>query len=863
MTVNRYGRLEGRGGGIAMRSYGNMKIMDAEMAAPQMSMADTDLTSENVKFNLPKIVKDEEVIKDDKPKEGATNQPDNSTVQIRKNFNETAFFFPDLHTNDKGEIEFSFTIPEALTQWKLQTLAHTKDLSTAIATKSIVTQKQLMVQPNAPRFFRQGDSLVLVSKIVNLTGDSLKGTAQLQLLNAATLEAVDIVFQNKTAVQNFSVPAGQSISVSFPISIPMQYADALMYRIIAKAGDVSDGEEMALPVLTNRMLVTESFPINMRGTNSKKFVWDKLLKSGNSASLQNQSLTVEYTSNPTWYAVQALPYLMEFPYDCAEQTWNRFYANALASKIANSMPKIKAVFEQWKNIDTAALLSNLQKNPELKEVLLEETPWVLDAKNESEQKKNIALLFDMVRMSNEADKAISKLKEMQSSNGGFVWFKGGPDDRYMTQYILTGIGHLQKLNAWPAAQTNTLNEIVAKAIPYLDARLKEDYDNLIKYKADLKKNNLSSIAVQYLYMRSFFSAPITETTQIAYKFYTAQAKQFWLTQSKYDQGMIALALHRTKNAVTPKAILKSLTENSIVNEEFGMYWKEFNTGGYYWWQAPIESHALLIEAYSEIDNNTAKVDDLKTWLLKQKQTQNWRSTKATAEACYALLLQGTNWLNAEPTVSINVGNMAIAPVKTEAGTGYFKEVISGEKVTPSMGNISAKITPAINSTNQPTTSWGCVYWQYFEDLDKITTAATPMSLKKQLFIQRNSDRGPVITPVNDNDVLKVGDRVKVRIELRTDRNLEYVHLKDMRASCFEPVNVLSSYKYQDGLGYYEATKDASTNFFISYLNKGTYVFEYDLLVTHTGNFSNGISSIQCMYAPEFTSHSEGIRVKVK
>ncbi len=812
---------------------------------------------------LPKIVKDEEVIKDDKPKEGATNQPDNSTVQIRKNFNETAFFFPDLHTNDKGEIEFSFTIPEALTQWKLQTLAHTKDLSTAIATKSIVTQKQLMVQPNAPRFFRQGDSLVLVSKIVNLTGDSLKGTAQLQLLNAATLEAVDIVFQNKTAVQNFSVPAGQSISVSFPISIPMQYADALMYRIIAKAGDVSDGEEMALPVLTNRMLVTESFPINMRGTNSKKFVWDKLLKSGNSASLQNQSLTVEYTSNPTWYAVQALPYLMEFPYDCAEQTWNRFYANALASKIANSMPKIKAVFEQWKNIDTAALLSNLQKNPELKEVLLEETPWVLDAKNESDQKKNIALLFDMVRMSNEADKAISKLKEMQSSNGGFVWFKGGPDDRYMTQYILTGIGHLQKLNAWPAAQTNTLNEIVAKAIPYLDARLKEDYDNLIKYKADLKKNNLSSIAVQYLYMRSFFSAPITETTQIAYKFYTAQAKQFWLTQSKYDQGMIALALHRTKNAVTPKAILKSLTENSIVNEEFGMYWKEFNTGGYYWWQAPIESHALLIEAYSEIENNTAKVDDLKTWLLKQKQTQNWRGTKATAEACYALLLQGTSWLNAEPTVSIYIGTTTITPAKTEAGTGYFKEVISGEKVTPSMGNISVKITPAINSTNQPTTSWGSVYWQYFEDLDKITTAATPMSLKKQLFIQRNSDRGPVITPVNDNDVLKVGDRVKVRIELRTDRNLEYVHLKDMRASCFEPVNVLSSYKYQDGLGYYEATKDASTNFFISYLNKGTYVFEYDLLVTHTGNFSNGISSIQCMYAPEFTSHSEGIRVKVK
>ncbi len=861
MTVNRYGR----NGNIRIRGMASGRISDAEMAAPQMSMADTQVLSEVVTVGYGTKKKDTE----EKAEELPTKKPvtDNSAVQIRKNFNETAFFFPDLHTNEKGEIEFSFTIPEALTQWKLQTLAHTKDLSTALATKTIVTQKQLMVQPNAPRFFRQGDSLVLVTKVANLTSGILNGTAELQLLNAATLEPLDTVFQNKSKLQNISIPAGQSIAVSFPVIIPMQYTDALMYRIIAKAGNVSDGEEMALPVLTNRMLVTESFPINMRGINSKNFTWDKLLKSGNSKSLHNQSLTVEYTSNPTWYAVQALPYLMEYPYDCAEQTWNRFYANALASKIAGSIPKIKAVLDQWKHVDTAALLSNLQKNPELKAALLEETPWVLQAKNESEQKKNIALLFDMVRMSNEAEKAIGKLKELQSSNGGFVWFKGGPDDRYMTQYIITGIGHLQKLNAWPTAQTNALNEIVAKALPYLDARLKEDYDNLNKFKSNLKQNNLSSIAIQYLYMRSFFSGnEIAEKSKTAFNYYSAQAKQFWLTQSKYDQGMIAIALHRIKDATTPKAILKSLTENSISNEEFGMYWKEFNTGGYYWWQAPIESHALLIEAYSEIENNTAKVDDLKTWLLKQKQTQNWRSTKATAEACYALLLQGTNWLNAEPTVSITVGNTILAPAKTEAGSGYFKEVISGEKVTPAMGNISVKVVPAVQSTNQPinqSTSWGSIYWQYFEDLDKITTAATPMSLKKQLFIQRNSDRGPVITPVNDNDILKVGDRVKVRIELRTDRNLEYVHLKDMRASCFEPVNVLSSYKYQDGLGYYEATRDASTNFFISYLNKGTYVFEYNLLVTHTGNFSNGISSIQCMYAPEFSSHSEGIRVKVK
>ena len=249
-------------------------------------------------------------------------------------------------------------------------------------------------------------------------------------------------------------------------------------------------------------------------------------------------------------------------------------------------------------------------------------------------------------------------------------------------------------------------------------------------------------------------------------------------------------------------------------------------------------------------------------MLKQKQTQNWKTTKATAEACYALLLGGSNWLAEEKEVVINLGSTTIKSTDdaTQAGTGYFKKTITAEKVKPEMGNITVNIT---KSSNQATTSWGGVYWQYFEDLDKITSAETPLKLKKQLFIERNSDKGPVLEALADGATLKVGDKVKVRIELKVDRDMEYVHMKDMRAACMEPVNVISQYKYQGGLGYYESTKDASTNFFFGWLNRGTYVFEYPMFVTHTGNFSNGITSIQCMYAPEFTSHSEGIRVSVE
>ncbi|HRI24331.1 MAG TPA: alpha-2-macroglobulin family protein [Ferruginibacter sp.] len=787
-------------------------------------------------------------------------------VQVRKNFNETAFFFPDLKTDAEGNVEFSFTMPEALTKWKLMTLAHTKDAAAGYSTNTTITQKPLMVQPNAPRFMREGDQMELSAKIVNMSDSEVTGIATLELLDAASNKPVDGWFKNVFPNQYFTVAAGQSAVVKFPMEIPFNFNSAMSYRIVAKAASYSDGEEMAIPVLTNRMLVTESLPLNLRSQPTKNFKFDKLLNSDKSVTLTNHALTVEYTSNPAWYAVQALPYLMEYPYECAEQTFNRYYANTLASYVSRSIPKIKSVFEKWKNADTAALLSNLQKNEELKWALLQETPWVLDAQNETRQKKNIALLFDMVKMNSEQEKAFSKLKEMQLGNGGFTWFKGGMDDRYMTQYILTGIGHLKKLDALSGDNYQRIKAVVNAAIPYLDKKIKEDYDNLLRYKVKLENNNLGYTQVQYLYMRSFFTEyKIPAASQTAYAYYTGQAKKFWLSNSKYMQAMIALALHRSNDAATAAAIIRSLKENSISKEEMGMYWKEWSTSGYYWYQAPIESQALMIEAFSDIDKNTGTIDDLKTWLLKQKQTQNWKTTKATAEACYALLLGGSNWLSEEKEATIQLGNTTVKSTDgSEAGTGYFKKRITAEKINPAMGNITVTVYGPTNSPiNQPTTSWGSVYWQYFEDLDKITPAATPLKLVKKLYVEKNTDKGPVLTALEDGATLKVGDKIKVRIELKVDRDMEYVHMKDMRAACMEPVNVLSGYKWQGGLGYYESTKDASTNFFFGWLARGSYVFEYPLFVTHAGNFSNGITSIQCMYAPEFTAHSEGIRVNVE
>ncbi len=810
-------------------------------------------------------VTDSTRISSDLPERSSSEQKENSQADqpARTNFNETAFFYPDLFTDKDGNVSFSFTIPEALTRWKLMTLAHTKDLATGYAEKSVVTQKNLMVMPNAPRFFREGDKIRFSAKVVNMTGEAISGNVKFHLLNASTMNPVDGWFQNTDTLQSFSVPGMQSTVVFFDLDIPKGFNDVVVYRIVARAGNHSDGEENYIPVVTNRTLVTESMPLNLKGNGTKNFSFDKLLKSGKSNTLSNFGLTVEYTTNPAWYAVQALPYLNNYPYLCTEQVFNRYFANAVALHIANSSPRIKSVFEKWRTEDTSALLSNLQKNQELKSVLLQETPWVMQAKSEAEQKKNIAFLFDLVKMNSQLSSALQIVKDRQTSNGGFSWFNGGPDDRFITQYLLSDIGHLRKLNAWPEKDKALLETIAQKAVAYMDARIIEDYHLLKKSKIGEMKN-MAPLEVQYLYARSFFpEIKIDDKTRTAFNYYFDRAMKYWTNQSIYMQGMTALVMYRNDEKQVASDIVKSLKENAITHEEMGMYWKAWNQRGYWWYQAPVESQALMIEVFTEVAKDANAVADLKTWLLKNKQTNEWSSTKATTESVYALLLQGNIWIYADRNVKIKLGNTVLDSKneKQEAGTGYFKRSIDGQNVKPEMGNISVSVSsPEKNQTPSP--SWGAVYWQYFEDLDKISPAETPLRLSKRLFTEKNTDRGPVLTPVNEGDTLRVGDKIKVRIELRVDRDMEYVHMKDMRASCMEPVNVLSGYKWQGGLGYYESTLDVSTNFFFNYLPKGTYVFEYPMFVTHSGDFSNGITSIQCMYAPEFSAHSEGVRVKV-
>ncbi|MBK8726346.1 MAG: hypothetical protein IPL96_09985 [Holophagaceae bacterium] len=776
--------------------------------------------------------------------------PDLSKVTARKNLSETAFFFPNLLSDRDGVVRMEFTMPEALTEWKFLGFAHDKELRSGFLTGRAVTAKDLMVEPNPPRFLREGDVVEFTVKVSNQSSEKQSGRVKLSFSDARTGDSRDALLGNLQDVEKaFEIPAKESRSFFWRITIP-DGCEFLAYKAVGATAALSDGEEGFLPVLSRRILVTESLPLPIRGKQEKTFEFAKLLVSGDSSTLRQENLSVQMVSQPAWYAVMALPYLMEFPYECSEQTFNRLYANVLARHIANSDPKIRCVFDQWKG--TPALDSPLEKNQDLKMVTLEETPWVRQAQSESQARRNVGVLFDSSRLDEETGRTLGKLTEMQLSDGRWPWFPGGPPSDYITLYVVTGFGRLRHLGADVDVSS------AKKALQALDAWMDASYRNILHKELYIP----SSTDALYLYGRSFFlkDQAIAAQHGEAVEFFLRQSQKFWLkVENRQSQAHLAVSLARFNafnkvDDATPKDIMRSIKERSVSSEELGMFWRELELS-WWWYRAPIETQAMMVEAFDQVMDDQQAVEDCQVWLLKQKQTQDWKTTKATADAIYALLLKGTNKLSSDTLVEVSLGGEPIKPEHVEAGTGFYEKRFAKGEIKPEMGHVTLKKV-------DEGVSWGSMHWQYLEDMTKVTPyEGTPLKLKKSLFHKDTTAKGQMLKPVRGS--ISVGDELVVRVELRVDRDMEYVHLKDQRGSGTEPLNVLSRYKYQDGLAYYESTRDTASHFFIDYLPKGTYVFEYSVRVQLKGKYQTGIASIQCMYAPEFNSHSESLELDVK
>ncbi len=787
------------------------------------------------------------------PAQPKPSQP--PVVNPRRNFNETAFFLPNLKADEQGRVVLKFTMPEALTRWRLLAFAHNKDLKTGTLEREIVTQKELMITANAPRFLREGDTIRIQARVNNLSEKTLDVTANISLVNALTGEPVNQKLVKSNLQTTATVVAGQGQAVGWTLVIPSGL-DAVTCRFTAQSGSFTDGEEFTIPILPNRMLVTDTKPFWVNGPATKSFTLKELTGLSSELPAQHERLTVEVTGNPAWYALQSLPYLMEYRYECAEQLFSRLYANSLAAYIVNSKPEFRLVIDTWQKNPPK---SPLETNEELKAVTLENSPWLASARSETERQAKLGLLLDANRMASEQRLAFEKLQQLQTTEGGFRWFGGMQPDLSMTLHILSGFGHLAKIDVeFPDDLQPKLAEMQTNAIRYVDAEMKRWMNEQQKINAQKKDKAIGSwyfSATQYLYARSFYLDKPVEKTLLA--FIKSQVAADWTKQSLQGQALSAMALNRFGDTKTANGIVSSMRERSKKSDELGMYWPD-NVSGLQWYQTPIETQAYLIEAFGEINPVAAEVDDMKRWLLRQKQTQSWSSTKATTEAVYALLLRGSSWLSMGVNTQVSLGGQPIESrvTKADAITGYEKVTYAASEIKPEMGNIS------ITKKNDGP-AWGALYWQHFEPLDKVMPGSAGLSVQKTLYVQHDSPSGPVSTPVTEKTSLKPGDLIKVRLILKTDRLMQYVHLKDSRASGFEPIAALSGYKYQNGLGYYESPRDASTDFFMNYLPVGTHVFEYDLRVAQTGDFSAGVATVQCFYAPEFSAHSAGERVSVK
>ena len=757
-------------------------------------------------------------------------------IQIRENFAETAFFYPQLRTNETGEVSISFVLPESLTRWKFMGLAHTQNVDYGKIEATATASKEFMLQPNMPRFVRVGDKANIAASLMNLSDKGVKGTVRMELFNPET----EKVFYSQK--QKFDMKGGETGHVNFAFEVSDKYA-VMACRMVADGDTFSDGEQRYIPVLTDKQWVTETVPLNVNGEGAHTFSLENLFNK-HSKTASEQRLTVEFTAHPAWYAVQALPVVANPQNEDALSWATAYYAHSLAAFIVKENPRIKQVFDSWKaqGGTKETFMSNLQKNQELKNILLAETPWLTEATNEAEQKQRIATLFDLNTMNSQLAVSVEKLGELQNADGAWSWYKGMQGSRYVTTQVMEMLVRLNALTHQDA--DSRMQPMIQKGFEYLGKQAAEEYKSM---KEAEKKGAVglrpSEQVLRYLYICALDGkAPVDEKVN---RYFIDKLSGEGKELTIYGKALGAIILQQAGKVAEARLFMQSLMEYSVVTDEMGRY---FDTpkARYSWFSYKIPTEVAAMEAIQRITKDTKAIDEMKRWLLKQKQTQTWETPIATADAVYALMATGASDLLANTGgVEITLGKEVIRTPADNA-IGYIKKTVSGDVM-----NIK-KVSVDKEGTGM---GWGAVYAQYLESMDQIGEQGNGLSVSRQLY---KGDEA-----LNESAPLKVGDRITVRLTVKADRDMDFVQIKDDRAACMEPLQAVSGFRWGNGLGYYQATKDASTQFFIDQMRKGTYVIEYQVYVNRTGEYQAGIATVQSAYAPEFGGHTGGYRVMVE
>ena len=770
---------------------------------------------------------------------------------IRTNFNETAFFYPHLINDTTGKYQIQFTMPESLTRWNLKLLAHTKDLYFGQTEAEVLTQQDFMVQLHMPRFVRQSDKIILNANLINLSDEDLTANVSLTLIDPKTDK---IVLSEKLLSQNISISKDEGPkAIAWEINGFEDY-DLLICKIIAETDKFSDGEQHYLLILPDKVLITESFPINITDNQEQQFDFNAINQLAD--KVETQSLSFEFTANPIWYALQAMPALAEAPSDNAVDIFVAWYVNTLAGKIIEDNPTIQRVFQAIQISDSENWQSALLKNQELKDILIAETPWLAAAQNETERMQRIALLFELNNQQQKRSVYWEKLKSLQLSNGAFAWFDGMRENRQITQFIADGLLKIRAFTTDPSTISN-INNMLEQAIQYLDGELNRDY-LLLKKQVKDSDPKVTPLQIQYLAIRAQIKEfAMQEDCKIAYEYYIAKLEQQHTHMSIYDKALSGVALHYAGKHKAVNLIVQSLQENALTSDILGMYWAQ-NKAGYAWNERPIAVQTQIMELFNLVGNQSSAIAAMKTWLIRQKQTQSWDSPIASIHAIQALVGIADNALDDNAVYTINMGSKQISTNQGVTGVGYIKEAID---ITDLKEGIQISRTDASNEEVKPTIAWGAVYWRYYQDIDKITAKGDFLQVDKQLYLEQIVNNTKTLVLLEGQKV-KIGDKIISRMIVVSDRNLDYVAMTDKRSAALEPVQQLSACHWRENLVYYRTVKDASTQYFFNHLPKGTYVFEDAYYVSAAGDFSGGTANIQCLYAPEFVGHSQSSRIVI-
>lgn len=766
----------------------------------------------------------------------------------RSNFNETAFFYPHLQADKAGKVSISFTLPDALTKWRFRTIAHTKDMLNDVKDTTVTVSKDFMVQPNLPRYVRAGDTVSFPVTVANLSAKDLSGIARMELLDQDTQQII------YTESQRFTLTAGKNYGLNFKWKAEDKYP-AIVCKIQAVSGKVADGEQNYVLVLNNREPVTESIPLSADSTGTVTYNLKSLFQKNNPLA-ENRRLSIEFTSNPVWYAVQSLPAMAEGQEEDALSLSSAFYAKTLAQYIAGRYPGLKNVFDSWKRDGgtSESLWSNLQKNQELKTILLDETPWVAEAASETERKQRLATLFDINAMTYSMETTLDKLQDLQGEDGGWSWYKGMSSNEFTTLTIAEQLARLEKLTGKQSAA----HSLLEKAETYLMKEVRHRYEQLKKEK---KVYDTSSLVIRTYYLQSL-SGKLKE--EACTRFFLDGWEKNMAGLSNEDKARCIIIMNAAGRTSAAKILLNSLLEHTVHSNEMGRYFDTTPTNRlFYSVSGRIPVQILAVEALKESGNHPQETEDMMKWLLKQKQTQLWGNAVQSADTNYALLIgYATNTLEHKMPAILEINGKRVETDKDMAVLGYIHNSYDSGSIVDSLSTLAIiKNTRGI--------AWGGVYAQYTLPLDKITSSAAvntrngqSLNIRRELYIERTENGKNVRFPIN-KVVAQVGDKLVSRLIVKADRDMDFVQIKDGRAACAEPVEVLSGYYPGDGIGYYQSTKDASTNYYCDRMKKGTYIFENTSYIDRAGRYTSGMATVQCAYAPEFISRANPETINVK